>query len=182
MPSAIKRFKIAKPKWSQFLKRILMIGVYVSLFLSIQWWQQRDMLEDSVAAPLEQINLVSSTGEKVELILNANQKPTFIYFFAPWCRVCHYSIDNLEEVYQANNDDINIVAIALDWDTKTEVTQFLSQHKLSLPVLLGTRYIQQQFKINAYPSYYLISKDGLVSAKGKGYTTELGMKLQLLIN
>ena len=69
--------------------------------------------------------------------------------------------------------------VALDWRSIEEVDQFLSQHKLTMPVLLGTNEVRDNFQISAFPSYYLISRLGEVQSKNIGYSTELGMKWRL---
>ena len=68
------------------------------------------------------------------------------------------------------------------WNTIIGIDQFLTQHSLTMPILLGTKALQHEFQISAYPSYYLIDKNGQVKARNKGYTTELGMKLNVSIN
>ncbi|MDH5433234.1 MAG: TlpA family protein disulfide reductase, partial [Gammaproteobacteria bacterium] len=111
-----------------------------------------------------------------------NELPTLIYFFAPWCQVCHASIDNLEDIYQSEKDNINIYLVALDWKNLEEILDFLSQHQLSMPVLLGTNQTRSEYKIKGYPSYYLIDSDGKIVSKNFGYSTELGLRVRVLLN
>ena len=154
----------------------------ITVFLGLSWWQQKDMLANGDSVKMPSITLPTLLENDYFLKFNHRQKPTLVYFFAPWCRVCHASIENLEAIHQDQSDTLQIVAIALDWRSESEVSEFVSQHKLSLPVLLGTPKIRSDFQIWAYPSYYLISKDATVVSRNIGYTTELGMRWRLLLN
>jgi len=154
----------------------------ISVFLGLSWWQQKDMLARGDPVKIPSITLPTLLNSDYFLEFNNRQKPTLVYFFAPWCRVCHASIENLEAIYQDQSDSLQIVAIALDWRSENEVSEFVSQHELSLPVLLGTPKTRGDFLIRAYPSYYLISRDATVVSRNIGYTTEAGMRWRLLLN
>ena len=116
-------------------------------------------------------------GETVSL--NAQGKTTILYFFAPWCQVCHASIGNLQALYQ-KNEQIDVVAVALDFSSKNEVVKFSSQHQLTFPIALGNEVIKQNFEISGYPSYYVISEDNVIIGKSMGYSSELGLYLRSL--
>lgn len=76
-------------------------------------------------------------------------KPTLIYFFAPWCKVCSLSIGNLEYL---DTNQLNIVRIALDYSNVEEVKKFAAKHNISSQILLGHDQVKQQFKIQGYPT------------------------------
>lgn len=156
--------------------------LFVVIFYAISWWQQRDMLIKGEVTPVESFSLLTTSGEVLHHNFTNGNRDTLIYFFAPWCSVCHYSIDNIESIYQSSPQSLDIIVVALDWRSIEEVDEFLAQHKLTMPVLLGTRKLHQQFQVSAFPSYYLISKDGKISAKSLGYSSELGLKLRLKLN
>lgn len=86
---------------------------------------------------------------------------------------------NLLDIHQNYAYKVNIIAIALDYQSKNEVTDFLAKHELNFPVFYGNRELRNLFKVNRYPSYYLIQDTGVVTDKVTGYTTEIGMKLRL---
>lgn len=117
-------------------------------------------------------SLPSIQGELVNISTN-NQK-TILYFFAPWCSICHMSIENLQDVH-SSHPEYNIIAIALDYDSSQDVVNFSEQHRLSFPVVLGTNKIKNAYKISAYPSYYVLNQQGKILSKSMGYSTEYGM-------
>jgi len=116
-------------------------------------------------------------GENISL--TANGKTTILYFFAPWCQVCHASIDNLQALYQ-KNDQLDVIAIALDFTSNQQVMKFTSQHQLTFPIALGNEAIKQAFEISGYPSYYVLSEENVIISKSMGYSSELGLYLRAL--
>jgi peroxiredoxin len=119
----------------------------------------------------------TTIGESISL--NSQDKKTVIYFFAPWCQVCHVSIGNLQALYE-KNDHLDVIAVALDFTDINEVTNFTKKHQLTFPVALGNEKIKQAFLISAYPSYYIISEDNSIIGKSMGYSSELGLYLRSL--
>jgi len=114
-----------------------------------------------------------------DIILSANGNKTIIYFFAPWCQVCHFSIDNVQKFYQ-NNSDINVIAVALDFVDVEEVRKFSNNHQLTLPVALGNESVKSDFQVLGYPSYYVLDGQNKIIARSLGYSTEIGLYLRNL--
>ena len=172
----------AKMTLKNLVSGTIQLSIYIAIFMTITWWQQKDMLSTSGDTQAPALHLVDMAGNTHNLNFNNNDQPTLIYFFAPWCQVCHASIDNLEDIYQSEKDNINIYLVALDWKNLQEILDFLSQHQLSMPVLLGTNQTRSEYKIKGYPSYYLIDSDGKIVSKNFGYSTELGLRVRVLLN
>ena len=72
--------------------------------------------------------LKTMTGEG--MVLKSNGKKTIVYFFAPWCQVCNFSIENLQKVYQ-KTPDLDVIAVALDFVDVEEVKKFTANHQLT---------------------------------------------------
>jgi len=111
--------------------------------------------------------------------LNAQGKTTILYFFAPWCQLCHASIGNLQALFQ-KNEQLDVIAIAMDFTSSEEVMKFTSQHQLTFPIALGNEAIKQTFKISGYPSYYVLNEENMIIGKSMGYSSELGLYLRSL--
>lgn len=159
-----------------FRSAIIQISIFVVVFGFISWVQSRNMLDtDSPIAKVSEVTTLS--GEKVDL--NATGKTKVLYFFAPWCQICHISIGNLQALHD-KNEHLDVVAIALDYDNEQAVKNFIAQHELTIPIALGGSQVKKQYKIEAYPSYYVIDKDNVITARSLGYSTELGLYLRTL--
>ncbi|NMP32382.1 TlpA family protein disulfide reductase [Thalassotalea sp. M1531] len=111
--------------------------------------------------------------------ISAQGKPLVIYFFAPWCQICHMSISNLQSTFEKNSN-IDVIAIAMDFTDKEEVNKFVARHKLTFPIALGKESLKNEFQITGYPSYYVINEQNLITSKSLGYSTELGLYLRSL--
>lgn len=107
-------------------------------------------------------------------------KPSILYFWAPWCSVCRVSMPNLESFHKDNADKINVVSIALSYETPAEVAQFVTDKKLTLPTLLGNTQTSQDFLIQGFPTYYVLDKNGVIKAKSMGYSSEVGLMVRTL--
>ena len=160
--------------------------LFVAIFKAASWWQQKDMLPSNDSTKAPSFTLPSVQGEVISFNTKSDSplpKQTLLYFFAPWCTVCHYSVGNLQAIKdKKDQSEISIYMIALDWKTKQEVEDFLSKHELNIPVLLGTHKTTQDYRIKGFPSYYLISDQGEIVAKDMGYTTEIGIWSKILVN
>jgi len=140
-------------------------------------FREVDMLSTGEVVTQQNITLKTLDNKTIEL--NSIENTTVIYFFAPWCQICHMSISNLQDIYE-KNDHINVVAVALDFVDQKEVFEFSSQHQLTFPIALGNEQIKAQFKIKGYPSYYVIDEENTVVAKSMGYSSEIGLFLRTL--
>ncbi|MEP1447208.1 MAG: thioredoxin-like domain-containing protein [Paraglaciecola sp.] len=168
MNKTYHKFNVSK--WLTLLRDIV---VLVAVFYAMNSWQSRNLLDVDTQVELNEHLLVSVDGE-VNGLYESN-KPTLLYFFAPWCSVCSLSIGNLEYL---DADKVNIVRVALDYSNVEEVRNFADKHHISSQILLGHNALKQQFKIQGYPTYYIMDQDQKVLAKSFGYSTALGLKLR----
>lgn len=147
--------------------------VLLVVYFAIDTWQSRNMLDVDSLIEFDG-NLLTGLNGQASLLVEPN-KPTLIYFFAPWCTVCSLSIGNLEYL---DADKVNVVRIALDYSSAGEVQNFADEHNISSQILLGNETLKQQFKIQGYPTYYILDEQQKVLAKSYGYSTALGLKLR----
>ncbi len=151
---------LAQKYWKDFL-------VATIIMVALTTWMQRNMLETNSRA--DNFELSTLTGQS-QILLQPAQK-TLIYFFAPWCSSCKFSMSNLD----ALSDNINIVAVALDYQNQSEVADFIEDIQVKVPVLLGNSAIASSYKVSAYPSYYVIGADGKVLDRSMGYSSLAGL-------
>jgi len=137
-----------------------------------------DMPLSNIASSAIHVDQIPSLmGNSISL--NAQGKTTILYFFAPWCQVCHASIYNLQALYQ-KNEHLDVIAVAMDFTSSEEVMKFTSQHQLTFPIALGNEAIKQTYKITGYPSYYVLNEENVIISKSMGYSSELGLYLRSL--
>ncbi len=149
------------------------IFLFIVIISTVMAWQSKDMLSTNGTVSIQQQNLVSLQGQVLPLL--DNDKPNLIYFFAPWCQICSLSIGNLTYL---NPNKVNVVVVALDYNSKEEVMEFVNNHDVQSTVLLGQDQLKSEFAIQGYPSYYLLDKDHNVISSSYGYSTAIGLKLR----
>ncbi|GAA5143902.1 TlpA disulfide reductase family protein [Thalassotalea piscium] len=153
---------------------LIQVTVFFLIFQLLSWYKTSDMLSTDSAVESSPV-LMTTAGEEIRLV--AKDKNLVLYFFAPWCSICHASIDNLQKLYE-KNEHLDVIAVGLDYTSEQEIYDFVQQHQLTFPIALGNEQIKQQFKVYAYPSYYIIDEHNSIKSKSVGYSTELGLYLR----
>ena len=160
---------------------ILQALLFIAIFQGASFLRETSMLstDTKIKATSDLLFTQVPTIMDETISLNAQGKKTVIYFFAPWCQICHISIGNLQTLYEKNGH-LDVIAVALDYSNADEVMDFTKQHQLTFPIALGNEKIKQAFSISAYPSYYVISEENTIIGKSMGYSSELGLYLRSL--
>lgn len=131
---------------------------------------------DGEAAPA--LRGATLAGERYDLA-ELEDRPALVYFFAPWCRICAASADNLVRLRRWRDvDEIEIVAVALDWQSADEVRAYVERHGLNVKVVLGGAEVARDWQIQAYPSYYVLDRRHRVLRRDIGYSTQIGLWLR----
>ncbi len=127
-------------------------------------------------APLKSLQLTGMNGEKHQVNVASGNK-TVLYFFAPWCAVCKASMDALN--FFEGSDRVQTLAVGLDYDDVAELKAF--QDKLSTPIYAGDLQLKRQFKVDRYPTAYILNGDGSVAHVMVGYTSRFGIWIRTLL-
>jgi len=160
-------------RWRRLLLELLLA---VGLFIAIDQWMSRNLLESQQAAPVSVLPTLSGGTAR----LPETGGNTLVYFFAPWCTVCHLSIGNLVDL-AAQQPELNIQLVALDYGTVDEVRAFIAEKALPFPVLLGNATTFRQWQISGYPTYYMVGEAGNIRARSMGYSTQAGLWVRSLL-
>ncbi|MCW8866234.1 MAG: TlpA family protein disulfide reductase [Colwellia sp.] len=154
--------------------------IFFLAFQALSFFRETSMLSTDVVLA-SQDNAISNVPTLMDKTVNISStgKTTVIYFFAPWCQVCHVSIGNLQALYE-KNDQLDVIAVALDYSSIDEVNNFTKRHQLTFPIALGNEAIKHRFSISGYPSYYVVDEENIIIGKSMGYSSELGLYLRSL--
>ena len=153
---------------------LLNAGLIAAVFFGVLAFQSRNMLatDGQVAPELQGLTLA---GQAYDLA-DARARPAMVYFFAPWCGICAASAGNLNRLRRWRDaEDIEIVAVALDWETADEVREYVDRHALEVTVVLGDAQVTRDWQIQAFPSYYVLDGQHRVIRRDIGYSTQLGL-------
>jgi peroxiredoxin len=153
---------------------LLNAGLFVAVFLVATAYQSRNMLDtgDQSAPALRGTTLA---GKPYDLA-DAESRPALVYFFAPWCKVCAASAGNLNRLRRWRDaSELEMIAVALDWDTAEEVRAYAERHELDITVVLGDANVARNWQIYAFPSYYVLNSEHRITRRDVGYSSQLGL-------
>ena len=150
----------------------------VAVFVAVTAFQTRNMLATD-RQPAPQLAGPTLAGDLFGLDPERD-RPMLVYFFAPWCRICGASADNVERLRRfVGEGDLDIVTVALDWADAGEVGAYAEKHGLPGPIVLGDRRIATDWRIYAYPTYYVLDSEHRIARRDIGYSTQLGLLLRI---
>jgi thiol-disulfide isomerase/thioredoxin len=156
---------------------LIQVLVFLVIFNALSMWRETGML--STSADVVPVEYQLKTLMNNDIMLQAKGKKTIFYFFAPWCQVCNFSIDNLQNLYQ-KNPEIDVIAVALDFVDVDAVKKFTNNHQLTFPIALGNESVKADFQVQGYPSYYVLNEENVIIGRSLGYSSKIGLYLRSL--
>jgi peroxiredoxin len=146
----------------------------VAVFAGTSAFQARNLLSTD-RQPAPELQVMTLHGAPYDLA-DAASRPVLMYFFAPWCHFCAASADNIVRLRRLRSEEeLEIVMVALDWQDHAELRQYAKRHKLNVPVLLGDANVARDWKVYAFPTYYVLDSEHAVAKRDIGYSTQLGL-------
>jgi len=176
-PSVLARvragWRAARKRW--WSRWAIDIALVIFIFWAIGRYQSRNLLDDEVMAPA--FTLTDLDG--VERSLSDYRGQTVVLlFWAPWCTVCSLESDNWARL-QGWRDDIRVLAVAGAWETRSSVEEFVGDDREVYPVLLGDDAVLKAYKVDSFPTHYIIDPDGRIAWQGAGYSPTISLWLRL---
>lgn len=145
---------------------VILFGVYA--------YQTRNLLPTKLQ-PAPALSVPLLDGSSYDISDHA-APTTLVYFFAPWCNICAASSGNIDYLRKLRDDDeLQIVLVALDWQTQAEVQEYVEHHEISGPVLLGDRKVASDWNVYAFPTYYILDSRQRIIRRDLGYSTFAGL-------
>lgn len=141
---------------------------------------------DRVEAP--DFTLVDQYGEE-HTLSDYKGKVVFLNFWATWCPPCREEMPDIEALYKEygeNSEDLVILSVANpktkdnpnnNDKTIEEVTKFMEDNGYSYPALMDTTGdVLLQYYITAFPTTFMIDREGRVIGYANGALTKDIMK------
>ncbi|QJR82445.1 TlpA family protein disulfide reductase [Alteromonas pelagimontana] len=158
-------------RWGRWVRDGLILAL---LMFFASKWQTKDMLDTDSSVVIAPFSLPLVDGGSQRMGPGSG-KATLLYFFAPWCEICKASISNLEYV---DSKRFNVYRIALDYKNVNEVKAFKALSDIEGPILLGDEGLKDTFKVQGYPTYYLLNEKFVIKASSMGYSSAAGLKMR----
>lgn len=92
-------------------------------------------------------------------------KVVLVNFWATWCPPCRKEMPDLDSLY-GRFKDRGFVVLAISDEEAAKVSPFISEHKISYPVLLDPgRKVSDDFMVNGIPKSFLYDRSGKLVAQ-----------------
>jgi peroxiredoxin len=176
-----QRMKIAWETWQRARQRWWVrwgvdLAVAALLFMVVMAWQTRHLPGAGTPAPDFQLRTLS--GEQVRLS-ELRGKPVVLAFWAPWCGVCKAESSTLSALRRTVGDRAHVLTVAVAYEDEAAVRRFVRDQEADYPVLLGNDSLTQAFRVNSFPTTFVLSSEGRIEQATVGYTTRLGLLWRL---
>ena len=119
--------------------------------------------------PAPEFSARLSTGEEINLD-TLRGKVVLLDFWGTWCEPCRISLPLLKDL-AAKVDPAKVAIISIDeYDAKSKWEQFIQQNGMKWgQVFDGDLALHNAFRVDGFPRYYILSKDGIILAEFKGW-------------
>ena len=98
-------------------------------------------------------------------------RATVVIFFFPSCQYCNAAFPEVQKIYDAYKDrGLSMVWINVVPDEEPLIAGWMATHGYTVPILLGGRSVQNDYKLVMTPTHYLLDSRGKVLSKHAGYT------------
>ena len=112
--------------------------------------------------------LTSTTGKNIKLS-DYRGKVVIVDFWATWCPPCRKGIPDLIELQKQFKNNLVVIGISLDQNTKADVIPFMKKIGINYPVVYGDNQVVMDYgSINAIPTSFVIDQNGKIVDKHIG--------------
>lgn len=143
---------------------------------------------EAVDGKFEDKNVYSTTGEEVSLNSLVGDQKTVVIFFATWCPWCQKEVGELAAFKTRAGDNIKFIGISLNkrnsfngqnTDSSDEeaykfIDKFKTDYNLNFDLYWSKdnmEVIGEIYKVQSFPTVYLIDKKNNVFLKKTGYSS-----------
>ena len=155
---------------SRALRWAVELALLLVVVLAVDAFQTRNHVRGT--AP--ELGLRSLQGEPVALSSLLGQ-PLVMVVWAPWCGVCKLESGNVARARRWLEPRTKVVSVAASYPNIDAVRAFMQQHGVDYPVLLADRNFERALGVRAFPSTFVLDKEGRVVRSSQGYTTTFGL-------
>ena len=151
-----------------WLRDVLLVVVVVA---AVRAYQQRD-LPSGPAPHLEGTLLDGSFASLAAM----RGEPVLLHFWATWCGVCRMEQGSIDAIAA----DRPVLSISSRSGEAGAVGKYVIENQVKPPVLVDNRgALAARFGVHAFPTTFVLDRNGDIRFREVGYTTELGLRARL---
>lgn len=100
-------------------------------------------------------------------LAGSREKPLVINFWASWCGPCRMEAPDLRKLYEKYHKQLDFYAVNVTSnDDLDSAKAFVDAYKLPFPIPLDMKgEVASKYRVNAFPTTYLIDRQGVVRQK-----------------
>jgi thiol-disulfide isomerase/thioredoxin len=156
-------------RWGK--EALVMGGIFITIVVLMDMWRAPKMPATFDSTPFHTLD-----GHSVTLSTLSEERPLLLYFWASWCGVCRYTTPSVAQLVEEGE---NVMTIALRSGAPGDVSRWLEQKKVQLPVVNdASGELSRNWQIGVTPTLVVLYKGEVVSST-TGWTTYWGMKARL---
>ncbi|MBN2544107.1 TlpA family protein disulfide reductase [bacterium] len=149
--------------------------------LQKEWIEKRQSVLKKPAPDFTLTNI--KNGEKIELKKYFG-RTIVMHFFSLECEACEKEIKWMEDI-QALGEDVAVFGICMDVGRKEEVLEFISDKKMSYPILLPMD-VKEDNQLEPYygggtPITVVVDKNGIIQESMVGFSTRGLQNIEKLV-
>lgn len=150
----------------------LNIALILGVYLLVQAYQGRNAPQ---SGPAPNIQAQDISGQSIELA-DYQGKPTLVYFWATWCKVCSLTRASIDNIAQ----DHPVITIASQSGNREEVRTYQQQHQFNVSIINDEQgRLSQAYGVQAFPTVFILDSMGNISDVEIGLSSEWGLRLRL---
>lgn len=112
--------------------------------------------------------LQSTDGKEIKLS-DYKGKIVVLDFWATWCGPCRKGIPDLISIQNEFPNEVVILGVSLDMQTKADVVPFMKKMGINYPIVYGNVEVTQLYGgIEAIPTSFIIDQKGNITAQHVG--------------
>ncbi len=117
-------------------------------------------------APDFQLN---TTDGKILKLSDFKGKVVIVDFWATWCPPCRKGIPDLIEIQKEYGNNVAVIGISVDQETKNDVVPFIQKMGINYPVVYSDAETAQAYGgIESIPTSFVIDQKGNIVANNVG--------------
>lgn len=164
----VRVFTYLQSHWKSWLIQLV---VFFFIYLAIHYYQTRSTPSGIMPSVVGQ----ELSGQWREFPRDL-EGPTLVHFWATWCTVCRLEQGSINSIA----DNHRVIAIASQSGTRQQVQQTVTERGITAPVIVDeSGNLASKFGVRAFPSSFIVDKDGTIRYTEVGYTTEWGLRFRL---